>query len=80
MLHEKWGTYPNGGCYDDQPAALLRDWDTLDRRYADIYEHCQDLEKDQVWLPSTLTTEIQDEPEELEPEPVSVMSRLRGGN
>lgn len=78
MLHEKWGIFPDGLSYNDQPAALLRDWDTLDRRYADIWEHCKDLEKEDVWLPPTLTVDIADEPEEAEPETVGVMQRLRG--
>lgn len=80
LYHEKTGDFPDGGCYNAQPATLLRDWETLDRRYAEIYDHCKDLEKDEIWLPSTLTAEIPDEPlAEAPPQANPLLSRLMGG-
>lgn len=55
MYHEKTGRFPDGGCYNDQPETLLNDWATLDRRYADIYEHLRDAKEQETdWLPETL--------------------------
>ena len=49
--HNEFGTFPNGGAYDDQPIRLLEDWSTLDRRLGDLMKQLKDNED---YLPPTL--------------------------